>query len=188
MVRLFAVMVAAATLGQGQMAALIGHDHVTAVYPGFHKVEGDATALGAVGANRRMANGWGEQDAITVRKVATLTKEQVATFGFSNALEVAERYEDRAGFGQKVTSQPFSNLTRTTVCGNEAYGFSRAKHIVQPIVDSNPVDWTDFDTFVVAVIGPNVWQAEYTRLYEPGLYAKAAQLIAFTSNFCVKAL
>lgn len=168
------------------MAALIDGYHVTAVYPGFHKVEGDASALAANGVNRRMSNGWGSQDAIVIRRIAILDAKQSAAFDFDEALKLAGKYEHRMGFGQTVASQPFANRTKTKVCGSAGYGFTKIEHITQPVFNSNPVDWTDFSTFVVALIGSNVWLAQYTRLYEPELGVRVADLITFTSNFCVK--
>lgn len=188
MLNILALTLAVATAGPGQMATLIGRDQVTAAYPGFHKVEGDASALAASGTDRHMPNGWGKQDAIVIRRIATLGKKQTATFDLTEAQKLAAQYEDRSDSWQTVAAQPFAHQTKVSVCGWPAYGFSRVEHITQAVLNTKPVDWTEFDTFVIVVIGQNVWRAAYTRLYEPGLEGRAAQLITFASNFCVKRL
>ena len=57
-----------------------------------------------------------------------------------------------------------------------------------PIFDAPTISWTNFNTFVIAVVGRNVWQAEYERLYDPSLEKRAASLVAFTSKFCLQQL
>ena len=49
---LLLVLLQAATVPPGHIAALIGNDHVTANYPGFRPDPVDATALAAVGTTR----------------------------------------------------------------------------------------------------------------------------------------
>lgn len=181
-------MVAVLTAGgaTGNMAAMVGHDRVTASYPGFHLVKGDATALAASGPDRKMRNGWGRQDAIVVRKVATLTASQALAFDLDDARRIATRHERREGFQQTVQLHPFIGEEKIVACGRLAFGFARMEHITMPVYDAPQVSWTDFDIFVVALVGRDVWQVEYTRLYAPSLEEMVNSLIAFTSTFCVQ--
>ena len=170
----------------GNMAAMVGHDRVTATYPGFHLVNGDSTALAANGTDRKMPNGYGRQDAIVIRKVATLAANQASAFDLNDAQLIATKYEDREGSHQTVQLHPFISQAKIAVCGHPAFGFSRTEHITMPIYDAPSISWADFDTFVVALVGRDVWQAEYTRLYTPSLEEEATSLITFTSKFCVQ--
>lgn len=169
----------------GHMAALVGRDRVTATYPGFHIVRGDSTSLAANGADRKMPNG-GRQDAIVIRKVATLTANQARAFDLNDAQLIATRHAHREGFQQTVQLHPFIGQEKVVVGGHPAYGFARTEQIIMPFYDAPSISWTDFDTFVVALVGRDVWQAEYTRLYVPPLEERVTSLITFTSKFCVQ--
>ena len=98
------------------MAATVGHDRVTATYPGFHLVKGDTTALAANGPDRKIPGGYGRQDAIVTRKVTTLVLSQARAFDINGALLIATKYERREGFNQTVKLQPFTNQQKIIVC------------------------------------------------------------------------
>jgi hypothetical protein len=172
------------------MAALVGRDRVTATYPGFQKTEGDISALAANGPDRPISGGSGQSDAIIIRKVATLTAADAASFDQFAAQQLATKSAHRMAY-DTVKTEGFENPKTFHVCGNPGYAFTRLEHnslqhAPRPGFSNAPMTWTNLDTYVLMLVGRDVWQAEYERAYEPGLERKAAALIQFTANFCVQ--
>ena len=149
------------------------------------------TALAANGPDRPTPGGGGQADTIIIRKVATLTTAEAAAFDQSTAQQLATKSAHRLGPYETVKSEAFANQRKVRVCGQPGYAFTRLEHDAlqhapQPGMSNAPMTWTDFDTYVLMLVGHDVWQAEYERVYEPGLEKKAAALIDFTANFCVQ--
>lgn len=169
---------------QNPMAALIGHDRVTASYPGFHKVEGDTRVLAAIGADRNRDGGGGSQDGIIIQKVGTVSEQAAKHFDVNAAIAIAPNNPMMTRF---TTAAPVVYTGTATVCGHRAVAFISLNTITIPNYQAPPTTFKEINTHVVAVFGREVWHADYARLYDPAvLRTQAKALIAFTSNFCVQ--
>lgn len=176
------------------MATLVGRDRVSAVYPGFHKVPGfysDATALAVNGPERIVPGCCGVQDAIVIRKVRTLTLAAARGFDMSLALAITPK---------NPTMKRYSHFVKTvyegsaTVCGHRAFAFITINSIVIPemLDPAHPQKLTTesydmLNTHVVSVFERDVWDADYARVYSPGIEkTQLRSLVRFTSNYCVQ--
>ena len=190
-VLLAAVMLFA--VSPSNMATLVGHDRVSAFYPGFHRVGGDATALAANGVTRPIPDGVGVQDEIVIRKVRRLSASDAHDFNLAAAITLAPKNPTMHQYNRsfKIVYKGVAS-----VCGHKAFAFVTINRIMIPDVpdlkklgiwNTMTVTYDEINTHIVALFDRDVWDAVYARLYYPGMEkTQAPELARFTSNYCVQ--
>jgi hypothetical protein len=168
----------------GQLTALIDHDRVTASYPGFHRTQGGVAAFVANGIERRL-HGTSMPDTIVIRKVASLSPLQASEFNLAAAIRTARANERIPQDADIIRRSAPEDEQAFVACGRHAYGFAEFRKLRLDALDGSST-YTELDAYVFEVVGSDVWQARYSRLYEPGEKAHGPSLIEFTSNFCVE--
>jgi hypothetical protein len=167
--------------GSGSMAALVGPDRVSATYPGFHRVTGDIATLAAVrdsGVRWATHGGYSVQDAIEIRNVTRLSSPAAPAFDMRAAVRIGSSVRG-------VYPGPVTNRRAVSACGLPGFGFTTVgKSIATVAPNADP----NLTAHVLVVVGTDVWQAEYTRIYDhAGLERTVGpEMIAFAAHFCIQ--
>lgn len=170
----------ATSISASQMAALIGNDRVTATYPGFRRTPGDTTALAANGQTRE-----GMTDSIVIRKIATLSRSQTASFDMSEARKLALSHAHLMGYTDEL-SRTVLGEESSSVCTHPAYGFVLKRQMRLHLYGGGDQEWAQADTYVLTLVGNDLWEAAYERTYGASVDREIPMLIKFTGNFCVQ--
>jgi len=176
---LLLALLLSANVDSARMAALIGNDRVTASYPGFRRMQGDTTALAANGKTRD-----GMTDSVIIRKVAVLSPAAASEFTLRTAQRIALTSPHTASFVDEL-SRTVLLEQKTTACKRPAYGLVVKRKMRMHTVDGTQ-DWVQADTYVLELVGRDVWQATYERTYAADIESSMQSLIRFTGNFCVE--
>jgi hypothetical protein len=125
-------------------------------------------------------------DGIVIRKVASLsptvafTQDEAKNIALSHPHMLSEQHEDE--LGRTVLA-----VKKTNACSRPAYGLVVKRKMRLHGQGDYQQEWSQADTYVLELVGSDVWQATYERTYGPDVDTSISSLIAFTGNFCVQA-